>query len=837
MKQMVLIFALCVIFSFNVLFAADATGDYRSKATGNWSAFGSWERYNGSAWVAAVSGQTPGVAAGAAVLIRDGHTITIDSTPANALASLTIGEGTTGVLVYQNTTTVRTLTVAGNVELKTSAQFNIGTQTNNVQHVLVIGGNLTVGNTATFGLYSSSTKKGNVTFNSTSASDVTISSPGTPTAVSFGILTLNRGAASRKVVCSVSSTNNGLMVWTNGTWEQSAGTMVFQSNTQVLPVANTGNLSVTGSGSLTITGASLTVSGGTFLVNTSGTVTIGGTGNSLSPNGGTITLTAGTVNVGGRIGSSTAPGMNNWTGTLTINGATVNVPSTSVSNTTNGVFGAPATGGTFTMSSGTLNIQQANQGSYSGNDVSIDGGTISGGTIVLGSASPGTQAFNVKIIPTLNNLTVNTSSNACTLKSDMTIGGALSLTTALTIDAYTLTLNGTIPTITGGLVGGATSNLVIGGTTALTLPAVTSGLNNCTINNAAGVSLTGSFVVLENFTHTAGAITGAVTVDGYFSAAYNYIDIAETEIDISSFSATMSPASLYPYKVDRQWVLDGTFTGSKNVKFYWTSSDDHDYDWSISIPAVYKGSTKISNTSYDVSTATRWIIVPISSTLTKGTYTIGQEAGDLVLPVELSSFTATFSTVELLVTLQWTTESETNNLGFNVLRSTDSNIGNAISMNSDIITGTNTSTQHNYNFNDASVEAPNTYYYWLENVDLDGSNSFNGPVMVTVLEQSDPNTPPVIPAVTKLNSAYPNPFNPDTNISFDLKTPSFVNVTVYDVKGQKIRTLTSQDWNAGTHHLVWNGKNENGQVVGSGVYFYRMTAGKYSATQKVVLMK
>jgi hypothetical protein len=106
------------------------------------------------------------------------------------------------------------------------------------------------------------------------------------------------------------------------------------------------------------------------------------------------------------------------------------------------------------------------------------------------------------------------------------------------------------------------------------------------------------------------------------------------------------------------------------------------------------------------------------------------------------------------------------------------------------------------------------------------------------LYQPTPNNDPVIPvAITALNGNYPNPFNPTTTINFSIKNSAPVSIEIFNLKGQKVKTLVDQPMTAGTHSVVWNGNDNNNQNVSSGVYYYRMTSGKYSATKKMVLMK
>ncbi len=97
---------------------------------------------------------------------------------------------------------------------------------------------------------------------------------------------------------------------------------------------------------------------------------------------------------------------------------------------------------------------------------------------------------------------------------------------------------------------------------------------------------------------------------------------------------------------------------------------------------------------------------------------------------------------------------------------------------------------------------------------------------------------PSIPALTtKLDSNYPNPFNPSTTIRYSLKEAGPVSIDIYNVKGQLVRTLVNEVQEAGNHTVVWNGIDKNNKAVGSGVYFYKMNAGKYSSTKKMIMMK
>ncbi|MCD4829933.1 MAG: T9SS type A sorting domain-containing protein [Candidatus Cloacimonetes bacterium] len=84
---------------------------------------------------------------------------------------------------------------------------------------------------------------------------------------------------------------------------------------------------------------------------------------------------------------------------------------------------------------------------------------------------------------------------------------------------------------------------------------------------------------------------------------------------------------------------------------------------------------------------------------------------------------------------------------------------------------------------------------------------------------------------------YPNPFNPQTTLSFDLATPAHVSVVVYDVRGRRVRQLSDDNLPAGAHSLLWNGLDEQGNAVGSGVYLLRLQSGDSTSVFKAALLK
>lgn len=116
---------------------------------------------------------------------------------------------------------------------------------------------------------------------------------------------------------------------------------------------------------------------------------------------------------------------------------------------------------------------------------------------------------------------------------------------------------------------------------------------------------------------------------------------------------------------------------------------------------------------------------------------------------------------------------------------------------------------------------------------LDGSTSNQG----SLLDQIVPNVDDYIESVSLNLISYPNPFNPETTISFSLVKPAKTKIEIFNIKGQKVTTLIDDNLDLGKHEIVWNGKNENGKSVASGVFFYKMTSGNHSLTKKMVLTK
>lgn len=198
-----------------------------------------------------------------------------------------------------------------------------------------------------------------------------------------------------------------------------------------------------------------------------------------------------------------------------------------------------------------------------------------------------------------------------------------------------------------------------------------------------------------------------------------------------------------------------------------------------------------------------------------------------VVPVELTSFKAIAEEGRIL--LQWTTRSETNNLGFNVLRSQDNSLSNAQVINPELIEGkTESKSGRSYEYIDTFVEEESLYYYWLEDVSLNGAKTYNGPKSAKAL---------LVPKQYALFENHPNPFNPSTTIQYQLKDDGQVRICIYNIMGQLVRQLVDENRRQGTHTVIWDGLDNRYIPAPSGMYVYTIEVNDFRASRKMMLTK
>ncbi len=187
-----------------------------------------------------------------------------------------------------------------------------------------------------------------------------------------------------------------------------------------------------------------------------------------------------------------------------------------------------------------------------------------------------------------------------------------------------------------------------------------------------------------------------------------------------------------------------------------------------------------------------------------------------VVPVELSSFD--YAVSDGKVNLSWETATETNDHGFEIQRSRNSNDWTTIGY----VEGKGTTTLPNqYNFTD-DPQVNGTYYYRLKQLDLSGEFQYSKTLEVDLNIIKD----------FVLEQNYPNPFNPSTTIGYELPKESDVVIKVFDVLGKEVTTLVNGRQQSGVHEVRFDGTKQ-----GSGIYIYRMSVDNFTTTKKMILMK
>jgi hypothetical protein len=211
-----------------------------------------------------------------------------------------------------------------------------------------------------------------------------------------------------------------------------------------------------------------------------------------------------------------------------------------------------------------------------------------------------------------------------------------------------------------------------------------------------------------------------------------------------------------------------------------------------------------------------------------GDQTLDLVAGPAVLlgasspsPVELAWFEVVAG--RNVVMVRWETSFESDHLGFHVYR-TSSGRDDFERTNDGMIRGVGS-----HEFIDHTVVPGQTYAYRLEAVDVSGGTQVFDLGSVTV-----GNAPP---QRLVLHQASPNPLKPSARLAFDLPHAGYATLRIYDAGGRLVRILVDGMLEANAHSVVWDGRDDRGQRLGSGVYFYRLHAGDRTLSRKLVLVE
>lgn len=196
------------------------------------------------------------------------------------------------------------------------------------------------------------------------------------------------------------------------------------------------------------------------------------------------------------------------------------------------------------------------------------------------------------------------------------------------------------------------------------------------------------------------------------------------------------------------------------------------------------------------------------------------------VPVELASFQAISENGHII--LEWLTATESNNYGFEIQRRA------AASLDWKTIgfvqgKGTTTNAQQ-YRFVDDQIAA-GSYYYRLKQIDFDGRFEFSAEIYVDA----------AMPRQFVLEQNHPNPFNPETMINYQIPPRSdgsvMVELKIYNLLGDEVRTLVQKEQRAGYYSVIWDGRDNHGVNVAAGTYVYRIQAGKFIKSHKMLLLR
>jgi hypothetical protein len=209
-------------------------------------------------------------------------------------------------------------------------------------------------------------------------------------------------------------------------------------------------------------------------------------------------------------------------------------------------------------------------------------------------------------------------------------------------------------------------------------------------------------------------------------------------------------------------------------------------------------------------------IVTLNNEQNAATQVIFKNNNNPTVPVELLSFIASISDNNIV--LDWQTATELNNYGFEIQRQDEDDNWETLAF----VNGNgNSTTPKSYSYTDNYPTGETKIRYRLKQIDFNGQYKYSGEVEVSY-----------VPKEFALYQNYPNPFNPTTKIKYTLPVESNVTIEVFDILGNRVKTLIQEKQEAGTNEVEFNAGN-----LVSGVYFYQIQAGTFTQTKKMILMK
>ncbi|MFC2088651.1 lamin tail domain-containing protein [Calditrichota bacterium] len=338
------------------------------------------------------------------------------------------------------------------------------------------------------------------------------------------------------------------------------------------------------------------------------------------------------------------------------------------------------------------------------------------------------------------------------------------------------------------------------------------GSNTHTINNGGSLTVpVGGFLVLGRVGNT--STNGGVPLDYVYG----------TSITLNNTSDALILENVSLDEIDRvEWDNGATFPNPDGASMVFTGLPSGENNNGLNWTTAIAREPNFIGTSGDLGSP-------------------GTNGSDQSLPVQLVSFTAHGS--EGKVMLKWITESEVDNQGFYLYRSYEKE--DNYEPLSDLIQGAGNSSARNvYSYIDRAVFNGLTYWYKLIDVDINGVRTEHQVISaiphVSSVEIGVDNGSEA-PEKFALKDNYPNPFNPETTIGFDIPEleNELVNIdlSVYDMLGKKVKTLINEPLGPNSYNVKWNGTNDYGRLVPSGVYFYLLKSESFIKSNKMILIR
>ncbi len=311
-------------------------------------------------------------------------------------------------------------------------------------------------------------------------------------------------------------------------------------------------------------------------------------------------------------------------------------------------------------------------------------------------------------------------------------------------------------------------------------------------------------------------INNGDTVNGGYNYYLEFDEIGKVVYEI--FSSQLQADSTWGENDDIVFNYNGNskiLNMGDIVKFHYNI--DGNLDTLVNLHAVYCG--YLGNTATMIDAYENNIVLP---DCVGHNYFYYSRLGSN-LPVELTSFSA----IQLgsTIKLQWSTATEKNNKGFEIEKQINKD-GKCYNWNTIAFKeGHGTTTEkNNYEYEDNNIDhSASSICYKLKQIDFNGEVEYSN-----IIEVKD-----IIASINfSLSQNYPNPFNPTTTITYSIPTNSFVTLKIYNLLGSEIATLVNEEKSYGTYKVNWDAQN-----LSSGVYFYKMQAGNFSETKKLILLK